>query len=73
MLLYNSRLRHFQGKIKTEFWGWFGVTHGLINGSIEVEGKEGLALKVNGKHLKLSFGEFQEISQITELYLEDSW
>ena len=44
----------------------------LINGSIEVEGKEGLALKVNGKHLKLSFGEFQEISQITVLYLEDS-
>ena len=40
----------------------------LINGSIEVEGKERLALKVNGKHIKFSFGECQEISQITVVY-----
>ncbi|XP_049391333.1 uncharacterized protein LOC125855624 [Solanum stenotomum] len=72
VLLYNSRLRLFTGKLKSKWSGPFGVTRVFTNGAIEVEGKEGHAFKVNGQRLKLYFGECQEISLIGVLYLEDS-
>jgi len=44
----------------------------FTNGAIEVEGQEGPTFKVNGQHLKLYFGECQEISLIEVVYLEDA-
>ncbi|XP_049394762.1 uncharacterized protein LOC125859070 [Solanum stenotomum] len=72
VLLYNSRLRLFPGKLKSKWSGPFRVTRVLTNGAIEVEGQEGPAFKVNGQRLKLYFGEFQEISLVEVVYLEDA-
>jgi len=72
VLLYNSRLRLFPGKIKSKWSGPFKVTCVFKNGAIEVEGKEGPAFKVNGQRLKLYFGECHEIALIEMVYLEDA-
>ncbi|XP_049399734.1 uncharacterized protein LOC125863769 [Solanum stenotomum] len=72
VLLCNSRLRLFLGKLKSKWSGPFRVTRVFTNGSIEVEGKEGPAFKVNGQRLKLYFDECQEISLIEVVYLEDA-
>ncbi|XP_049372824.1 uncharacterized protein LOC125837794 [Solanum verrucosum] len=64
VLLYNSRLRLFLEKLKSKWSGPFRVTRVFTNGSIEVEGQEGPAFKVNGQRLKSYFGECQEISLI---------
>ncbi|XP_015169939.1 uncharacterized protein [Solanum tuberosum] len=56
VLLYNSYLRLFPGKLKSKWSGLFKVTRVLTNGAIEDESKEGSAFKVNGKRLKLYFG-----------------
>jgi len=53
VLLYNSRLRLFPGKLKSKWSGPFRVTRVFTNGAIEVEGKEGPPFKVNGQRLKL--------------------
>ncbi|KAK4716377.1 hypothetical protein R3W88_014715 [Solanum pinnatisectum] len=71
VVLYNSRLRLFPGKLKSKWLGPFRVTRVFPNGAIEVEGQEGHAYKVNGQCLKLYFGECQEIPLIEVVYLED--
>ena len=48
MLLYNSRLRLFQGKIKFKWSDPFKEMWVVTNKDIEVEGKEGLTFMVNG-------------------------
>ncbi|XP_049362947.1 uncharacterized protein LOC125827670 [Solanum verrucosum] len=72
VLLYNSRLRLFPGKLKSKWSVPFRVKRVITNGTIEVEGQEGPAFKVNGQCLKLYFGECHEISLIEEVYLEDT-
>ncbi|XP_015160587.1 uncharacterized protein [Solanum tuberosum] len=72
VLLYNSRLRLFPGKIKSKWFGPFKVTLVFRNVAIKVEGKEGPTFKVNGKLLTLYFGECHEIAVIEVVYLEDA-
>jgi len=72
VLLYNSRLRLFLGKLKSKWSGPFRVTRVFSNGAIEVRGKEGHAFKVNGQRLKLYFGECHEIYVIEVVYMEDA-
>ncbi|XP_015164018.1 uncharacterized protein [Solanum tuberosum] len=45
VLLYNSRLKLFPGKLKSKWSGPFRVTRVFTNGAIEVEGQEELAFK----------------------------
>jgi len=72
VLLYNSRLRLFPGKLKSKWSGPFRVTRVFTYGATEVEGKGGPVFKVNGQRLKLYFGECQEISLIEVVYLENA-
>ncbi|XP_049364532.1 uncharacterized protein LOC125829338 [Solanum verrucosum] len=72
VLLYNSRLLLFPGKLKSKWSGPFRVTRVFTNGTIEIEDKEGPAFKVNGQRLKLYVGECHEISVIEVVYLEDA-
>jgi hypothetical protein len=70
VLLYNSRLHLFPGKLKSRWTGPFKVRAVSTHGAIEIEDlKSGNTQKVNGQQLK-PFLEL-EIPEIEELPLED--
>ena len=56
MLLYNSRLRRFPGKLKSRWSGQFTVTIIFYYGTVEVTHPKKGTFKVNGHLLKLYFG-----------------
>nr|GEU93648.1 DNA-directed DNA polymerase [Tanacetum cinerariifolium] len=57
VLLFNSRLNIFLGKLKTRWSGPFTITHVFPYGTIELSQTDGLNFKVNGHRLKHYFGE----------------
>ncbi|GJX31345.1 reverse transcriptase domain-containing protein [Tanacetum coccineum] len=56
VLLFNSRLKIFSGKLKTRWSGPFTVTQVFPYGTIELSQNSGLNFKVNGHRLKHYFG-----------------
>jgi hypothetical protein len=52
VLLFNSRLRLFPGKLKSRWSGPFRVRTVYPFGAVELENKEGQTFKVNGQRLK---------------------
>ena len=56
LLLYNSRLRWFSGKLKSKWTGPYLITQLFPHGAVELETKEGVWFKVNGQRIKLYFG-----------------
>ncbi|XP_071926164.1 uncharacterized protein [Coffea arabica] len=52
VLLFNSRLRLFLGKLKSRWSGPFEVTQVFPYGAVEIKGKNGSPFKVNGQRLK---------------------
>nr|GEU97155.1 reverse transcriptase domain-containing protein [Tanacetum cinerariifolium] len=56
VLLFNSRLKIFSGKLKTRWSGPFTITQVFPYGTIELSQPEGLNFKVNGHHVKHYFG-----------------
>ncbi|XP_050216927.1 uncharacterized protein LOC126667856 [Mercurialis annua] len=52
VLLYNSRLRLFPGKLKSRWSGPFKVRHVAEHGAIELESANGETFKVNGHRCK---------------------
>ena len=56
VLLYNSRLRLFPGKLKSRWSGPFTVVQAFDHGAVELEGKSGEKFKVNGQRLKHYWG-----------------
>ncbi|KAL9244419.1 hypothetical protein vseg_018197 [Gypsophila vaccaria] len=69
LLLYNSRLRLFQGKLKSRWSGPFMVTTVSKFGSVEIENASSERFKVNGQRLKL-YREGDSIGVIEVLYLK---
>nr|GEY17814.1 hypothetical protein [Tanacetum cinerariifolium] len=57
VLLFNSRLKIFSGKLKTRWTGPFTVTQVFPYGTIELSQTDGTNFKVNGHRLKHYFGE----------------
>lgn len=53
VLLFNSRLRLFPGKLKSRWSGPFTVTEVKFHGAVEIMGQDGAKFKVNGQRLKL--------------------
>ncbi|XP_071921868.1 uncharacterized protein [Coffea arabica] len=53
VLLFNSRLRLFPGKLKSRWSGPFEVTQVFPYGAVEIKGENGAPFKVNGQRLKL--------------------
>ena len=51
VLLFNSRLRLFPGKLKSKWTGPYLVTQLFPHGAVELETKEGVWFKVNGSIL----------------------
>nr|GFB06159.1 reverse transcriptase domain-containing protein [Tanacetum cinerariifolium] len=56
VLLFNSRLKIFFGKLKTRWSGLFTITHVFPYGTIEISQPNGLNFKVNGHRVKHYFG-----------------
>jgi len=52
VLLFNSHLRLFPGKLRSKWSGPFGVTQVLSHGAIEIHTPTKGTFKVNGKRLK---------------------
>ena len=49
VLLFNSRLRFFPGKLKSKWAGPYLITQLFPLGAVELENKEGVRFKVNGQ------------------------
>nr|GEU83666.1 reverse transcriptase domain-containing protein [Tanacetum cinerariifolium] len=55
VLLFNSRLKIFSGKLKTRWSGPFTITQVFSYGTVELSQLDGLNFKVNGHHVKHYF------------------
>nr|GEW42164.1 reverse transcriptase domain-containing protein [Tanacetum cinerariifolium] len=56
VLLFNSRLKIFSGKLKTRWSGPFTITRVFLYGTIELSQPDGLNFKVNSHRVKHYFG-----------------
>nr|GEV38899.1 reverse transcriptase domain-containing protein [Tanacetum cinerariifolium] len=56
VLLFNSRLKIFSGKLKTRWTGPFTVAHVFPYGTIELSQADSPSFRVNGQRLKHYFG-----------------
>nr|GEU61257.1 reverse transcriptase domain-containing protein [Tanacetum cinerariifolium] len=52
VLLFNSRLNIFSGKLKSHWFGPFTISHVFPYGTVELSQPDGLNFKVNGHRLK---------------------
>nr|GEX42425.1 reverse transcriptase domain-containing protein [Tanacetum cinerariifolium] len=68
VLLFNSRLKIFSGKIKSRWSGPFTISHVYPYGTIELAQPDGPNFKVNGHRLKHYFGE--DIQKLVVLDLQ---
>nr|GEV18755.1 reverse transcriptase domain-containing protein [Tanacetum cinerariifolium] len=57
VLLFNSRLKIFSGKLKSRWSGLFTISHVFPYGTVELSQPDGPNFKVNGYKLKHYFGE----------------
>ena len=53
VLLFNSSLRLFPGKLKSKRTGLYLITQVFPHGAVELETKEGVRFKVNGQRIKI--------------------
>ena len=56
VLLFNSRLKLFPGKLKSRWTGPYTVMKVFPYGAVEIKGDTGPEFKVNGQRLKLYLG-----------------
>nr|GEW36893.1 reverse transcriptase domain-containing protein [Tanacetum cinerariifolium] len=56
VLLFNSRLKIFSGKLKTRWSGPFTITQVFLYGTVELSQPDGPNFKVNGHRVKHYFG-----------------
>ncbi|GJY70302.1 DNA-directed DNA polymerase [Tanacetum coccineum] len=64
VLVFNSRLKNFPGKLRTRWYGPHTVSKVYPYGTVKVLGKNGVRFKVNGHRLKKYHG--HEIDEINE-------
>ena len=68
VLLFNSRLRLFPGKLKSKWTGPYLVTQLFPHGAVELETKEGVRFKVNGQCIKIYVGHAESANEVIEAY-----
>ena len=68
MLLDNSRLRWFPGKLKSIWTGPYLVAQLFPNGAVELETKEGVRFKVIVQHIKIYFGHTKSAKEVIQAY-----
>ncbi|XP_070026245.1 uncharacterized protein [Nicotiana sylvestris] len=73
VLLYNSRLRLFPGKLKSRWLGPFRVMQLFLSGAIEIESEDGTnKFTVNGQRLKHYLGMAEEKRDRVVITLEET-
>nr|XP_016463872.1 PREDICTED: uncharacterized protein LOC107786880 [Nicotiana tabacum] len=71
VLLYNSRLKLFSGKLKSRWSGPFRVVQVLSSGAIEIESEDGMNMfRVNGQRLKDYLG-MEEEKVVSVIHLKE--
>ena len=68
VLLFNSRLRLFPGKLKSKWTCPFLITQVFPHGPVELENKEGVRFKVNEKRIKIYLGHAEKANEVIEAY-----
>ena len=68
VLLFNSRLRLFPGKLKSKWTGPYTNTKLFPHGAVELETKEGVRFKVNGQRIKIYLGHVESVNEVIEAY-----
>ena len=68
VLLYNSRLCLFPGKLKSKWTDAYFITQLLPHGAIELETKEVVRFKVNGQGIKIYFEHIESANELIEAY-----
>ena len=68
VLLFNSILRLFLGKLKSKWTGPYTVTQLFPHGAVELETKEGVRFKVNGQRIKIYLGHAELANEVIEAY-----
>ncbi len=71
VLLFNSRLRLFPGKLKSKWTGPFLITKVLPHGVIELENRDGTRFMVNGQRIKVYLGNVESVQEVVETYYLD--
>ncbi|XP_015167995.1 uncharacterized protein [Solanum tuberosum] len=70
VLLFNSRLRLFPGKLRSKWSGPFKVTHVFQSGAIELENDKGERFKANGQRIKALLGVPNDVKIVEECKLD---
>ena len=68
VLLFNSTLRLFPGKLKSKWTGPYLVTQLFPHGAVELETKEGVWFNVNRERTKIYFGHAESANALIEEY-----
>ena len=71
VLLFNSRLKLFPGKLKSKWSGPFKISQVYSSGVVKLENKEGSVFKVNGKRIKLYIGPKESMKSVTTICLDE--
>lgn len=69
VLLFNSRLRLFLGKLKSRWSRRFKVKQVFPYGAVDITEEDGCTFCVNGQRLKHYFG--GEVLKVENLWLDD--
>ncbi|WMV25431.1 hypothetical protein MTR67_018816 [Solanum verrucosum] len=68
VLLFNSRLRLFPGKLKSKWTGPFLLTKVLPHGAVELENRDGTRFMVNGQRIKIYLRNAETVQKVIEAY-----
>jgi len=72
VLLLNSQLKLFPGKLKSKWTSPYTVIKVYGIGAIKIEDVKGVKFKINGQRLKVYFGEGCDVRVDEVLYLYDA-
>ena len=68
VLLLNSRLCLFLGKLKSKWIGSFLITKMFSHGAVELDNKKGTKFTINGQKIKIYPGHAESVHEVVEGY-----
>ena len=71
VLLFNSKLKLFLGKLKSKWLGPFKISQVYSSGVVELENEDGSVFKVNRQRIKLYIGPKYLIKSVDVFYLDE--